>query len=348
MSNAIRKVLRNALAAGVAAFLSTIPIQNCVAQNLIPNHSFEEHTSCPHSLYEFDTKVIDWYVPTPPQPDYYNACDTFPPPNLAGVPINQMGFQYPRTGSGYAGLLLYVDSLNPVSFFNRREYIAVRLHEPLVADTIYCGEFYVSLCGYFGECVVANVGMYFSVDSVYDSASDTLNRIPQIASDPSVLLTDTSNWMQVGGEFQALGGEQYLVIGNFLANALTYHTSPNSPDSNIAFYYIDDVSVMKCSQVGLSSNALVVNQRQIDVYPNPANNALNVKYNVNSKVVLHLLNSLGQLVQSSTSEPDSHQGISTGSVQATLDVSRLPNGLYTLLTIDDEQITTPTKVMVLH
>ena len=54
-------------------------------------------------------------------------------------------------------------------------------------------------------------------------------------------MNDYQNWLQISGCFQAAGGEQYLVIGNFE----TDEDSPMEPGCNadLAYYYVDDVSV---------------------------------------------------------------------------------------------------------
>jgi hypothetical protein len=171
----------------------------------------------------------------------------------------------------------------------------------------------------------ANVGMFLSPDSIYDEENDTLDRVPQIASDSLVILNDTLNWTRIYGTFKAVGGEQFLVIGNFLANA---QTNVYLPDDffNEAYYYIDDVSVRKCSDT-LTSNALVT-QRQttINIQPNPASTISQLHwngYNGNGFVIVSDLN--GRAV---STKPF------TTTNTTTIDVSQLANGMYFVKLVD--------------
>ncbi len=79
----------------VATFSSTISF----AQNLVPNWSFEDTVSCPTGGGAIDL-AIGWssYGHTP---DYCNICNTA----FQGIPSNQWGYQDPKTGNAYAGLI---------------------------------------------------------------------------------------------------------------------------------------------------------------------------------------------------------------------------------------------------
>ncbi|GIV30056.1 MAG: hypothetical protein KatS3mg028_1122 [Bacteroidia bacterium] len=94
--------------------------------NLINNPSFEDTIPCPIWNLGFDTigcprmggageicKANHWYLAFPycaNSPDYFNACAnslTHNSSQLGGVPKNQAGYQYARTGQGYAGVALW-------------------------------------------------------------------------------------------------------------------------------------------------------------------------------------------------------------------------------------------------
>ena len=66
---------------------------------------------------------------------------------------------------------------------------------------------------------------------------------PQIIS--TLFLTDTLNWMRIGGYYKANGGEQYITIGDFkpFTTGDTLNTGNDTYPG--AYYYIDDVTVKK-------------------------------------------------------------------------------------------------------
>ena len=61
---------------------------------------------------------------------------------------------------------------------------------------------------------------------------------------------DKNNWIQICGTYQAQGGEQYLLIGNFLSNQQMKYKRfdenliPTTQITPLAYFYIDDVQVM--------------------------------------------------------------------------------------------------------
>jgi hypothetical protein len=119
----------------------------CFAQNLVPNPSFEDYDECPYNQGHLHAPYVQhWADPTGTSSDYFNACAT--PNYWIVVPASVFGYQFPRTGDAYAGIILWGDSFGldfPVmSFPHPREYVEVKLTEVLQADTLYCLEFFVS------------------------------------------------------------------------------------------------------------------------------------------------------------------------------------------------------------
>jgi hypothetical protein len=175
------------------------------------------------------------------------------------------------------------------------------------------------------------------VDSVFDHQQDTLSFVPQIQSDPDSVLIDTVNWMRIGGIYQAQGGEQFITIGNFFADNQITVLPLEGP---AAFYYIDDVSVERCSQVGVSTNDLVAKQKTLNLFPNPASHSITVSgYAGNASI--RIANATGQIVKSLTPQPNSQQAV--------IDVSDLPNGIYTVTyTQRLSGLTSQSKLVILH
>lgn len=74
------------------------------------------------------------------------------------MPTNYLGSETPYNGNGYGGFLAYTSN-------NRRSYVAVPLTQTLVADSVYCVSFNVSLGDNVGVAV-ENIGAYFNNGSL--------------------------------------------------------------------------------------------------------------------------------------------------------------------------------------
>ena len=79
--------------------------------------------------------------------------------------------------------------------------------------------------------------------------------------------------MLVSDTLFAEGGEQYMTIGNFVPDATSDTLFlGNSGGSNIAYYYIDSVSVIDYGfHTGIK---LYENNLQLSLYPNPTTGIL--------------------------------------------------------------------------
>ena len=222
--------------------------------NLVPNPSFEIYDTCPSSapdpgLIYFATP---WFQPDTcfgtikesSSSDYFNSCSTA----FWGVPQNLLGYQFARTGNGYAGigfLIWYPDQ------FGIRENIEVELLDSLRAGKKYCVEFFVSLANITGTNSLATNAIHlgFSKSIVYNNCYTPLNIQPAILNPINQIIRDTINWVKVAGEYYANGGEKFLVIGNFFSDQNSLIDSTGPAPINIAYYYIDDVSVSICDEI---------------------------------------------------------------------------------------------------
>lgn len=215
--------------------------------NLVPNPSFETYTTCPNfpgQIYYaspwFQPNYYFGTVTTASSSDLYNQCASF---GQTSVPTNSYvgGYQTPRTGLGYCGI-----GLKNSGAITSREYIETSLVSPLIQGKTYCVDFFVSLadtCQY----AISNIGIHFSNDSLlYSSAlGSNLTVSPQIENINTNIITDTTDWVLVSGQFIAAGGEKFITIGNFRDNASTT-TQTVSGIFPYAYYYFDDISVICC------------------------------------------------------------------------------------------------------
>lgn len=243
----------------------------CVAQNLVPNGSFEIYTTCPDGASQIN-KATPWYDPTGASSDYFNACDT----GYANVPYSSMGYQQARTGVGYAGLF----ALNWF-YDDGREYIQVKLNSVLMQDSCYLVEFYSNLHNHI-DYAINRLGAYLSNTAVSTvGPGSVMSYTPQIIS--AFFLTDTLNWMRIAGYYKANGGEQYITIGDFKPFTTGDTLNIGNDTYPGAYYFIDDVTVEKLS--GCDTTLSVpdyTNGKMFKLYPNPNNGNMQLDYSLNT------------------------------------------------------------------
>jgi OmpA-OmpF porin, OOP family len=235
-------LLRKAIAIICFIVLNTF----CYAQyNLIPNPSFETYTNCPHWWAELPL-AAPWDSPMNTTPDYFNSCDTGFSSGLfiAGIPSNGVGYQYARTGNGYAGILTWGLN-NQATPNNWREYLQVPLLDTLIQGEEYFLSFYVSAAD-SSRYTSNNLGVYFSNVEINDSIfpQTPLPYQPQIQNSISNNLNDRNGWTLVSGNFVAANDEKYLIIGNFDDSSTTvanYTGWSNISSYNYSYLYVDDV-----------------------------------------------------------------------------------------------------------
>lgn len=226
-----------------------------LSSNLVFNPSFEDYVDCPRKIESKGvlTVVEGWYQPTAGSADYYNRCAT----RECGVPQNKLGYQMPHSGNGYCGIYCSKNEY--------REYLQTELREPLKAGARYRVSFHVCLSEN-STGAVSSIGALFTPDRIADTAKSILMRksqrslgslvnqvistsySPQVVSDR--ILADTAEWMEIGGEFTAEGGELFLTIGNFfdVAHSGIAEYDWLSQMLTGSYYYIDDVSVIQLSE----------------------------------------------------------------------------------------------------
>ncbi len=277
------------------------------SQNIVPNSSFESIDTCNLMSYGFNALQF-WDSPTDGSPDVFNTC-AFLPTNYS-VPSNAFGFQHPNTGSGYAGSLFFTENASI------REYIQVQLDSVLMASRKYCVSFYVSLSNKSGVAV-NNIGLYFSSTHTYVSTNFRLNFIPQINN--TTVIIDSLNWTLISGEYIALGGEKYIIIGNFYPNSQT-DSLPTGVSGSLAtqsYYYIDDVSVWDCtgSGIGITENSVTP---IINITPNPATSIITVSTNNKKIEAIRIVDIVGKeiIIQK------------TNNNSASIDITDLADGVY--------------------
>jgi outer membrane protein OmpA-like peptidoglycan-associated protein len=218
--------------------------QISLAQNLVPNGSFEHYQRCPADYVSIQrySDVFNWESPNSGTPDYFNACS-----QKCGVPHNWIGYAEAFDGKGYMGIIGCMQQVDP-NQIAYREYLRVRLRQPLEAGKTYFASMQVRL----GQsCIIAcnGMGMFFSDNPLNSVHSTNYPVQADIVFEQDKIILDKNSWTKICGTFLAEGGEDYLIIGNFLSNQQmeyqnfdenllqTQNTSP------MAYYYIDFVEV---------------------------------------------------------------------------------------------------------
>jgi hypothetical protein len=250
-------------------FYSLVLSANAFAQNLVPNYSFEDTVACPVAQNEVN-RAIGWSSYRA-SPDYFNMCNIL----SVGIPANFAGYQTPRDGSAYAGLISFYSPLP-----NLREYIGIQLTQPLTIGVKYFLSFYTtrayntSLIG----IAINKIGARLTTTSYSSSNPLPIDNYANISSNN--IITDTSLWTRVSGSFIADSGYQYLSIGNFFDDT---STSILQPDSNkiYAYYYIDDVCVstdsLTCNGFTETQSEIINHNSQIKLFPNPTHSSFTLQ-----------------------------------------------------------------------
>ena len=232
-------------------------------QNLVPNPSFEETRACPKDC-DYIGGVVAWNLFPNFSADYFHRCanvyqtkeyrQRFPYEEILNfsVPCNMFGYQEAHSGDAYAGISMCYEAL------------AVKLLRPLLKDSVYKVEFFVSLADssnvgtrYFGM-YISETPIRIITDNQMLVSSFILDTPPQIQNPPDRYLTDTANWTPITGFYTAKGDEQYISIGGFYPyhDSIVQQIRPERPlakiyrsmEKQLGYYYIDDVSVVPYNQ----------------------------------------------------------------------------------------------------
>lgn len=312
--------------------------------NLVMNPSFEtNYNYCSGPYFNLDQGVLlPWrnglkYVCNT---IYRNECmpylinngDTlYEVPWYAGV-----GYQYARTGKALINITTSQRMGScPVYLFSH--YARGKLSQQMVAGKhYYCG-FYINYSN-FNSFICNNFGMYLSNDTLpqyqymqqtYDSLGCSEDRlipeVPQVNNPPGRSLYDTLNWLLIADTIVAVGGEQYLFLGQFDdGNPIDSGHTGFTGTTYLGNYYgyreqsafnIDDVFVIDLDTV------VGIKQEEVTAYYSQTQNELNITLPTpHALQSIKLLNSNGQEVYNKQYSPPSGK--------SRVPLPPLPNGIY--------------------
>ena len=286
--------------------LSSISIA-AQSQNLVPNWSFEDTIACPPGPIDL---AIGWSSYRQ-SPDYCHSCNS----SSQSVPFNQWGYQYPKTGEAYAGLITYINFVP-----DAREYIGIQLLQPLIVGTEYFISFYVGMAfnvetQLFG-IATNKLGLRFStIQYTAFSNPAPIDNFAHIYTDS--INTDTLNWTKISGKFIADSTYNYIIIGNFFSDSLTSITYLDST-AKWSYYYIEDIKISTDSSF-VNNIENYISPYIINAFPNPARDWLTIEGKEIKSIEAYDL--CGRLILPK---------MTVSSFKTKIDISPLRHGLYFL------------------
>ncbi len=124
----------------------------------------------------------------------------------------------------------------------------------LVSDKLYYLEFFTNKMDYYNKAN-NNIGLLLSDTDIVRNSREALNIPPTLLPYGNPVITDSVNWTKVSGVYRAHGGEQYVLLGNFLPDSLTTVVQVHPGGYEQATYSFDDVSVIPLDSLVLKADA---------------------------------------------------------------------------------------------
>ncbi len=249
----------------------------------------------------------------------------------ASVPISSSGFELSHntsttSNSGYGGMATYASSGDRREYFYN--YFEVHSPDTVFAGIPYCVRLWMSLAD-SSNYRTSSLKMVFSDGSGYATGDDST----VWESQPDVTFnTDdvTKNgWHLVEGSWSPQftmvpfpGNRHHFVLGDFKTDAYIDTTWVGGGTRNMACYFIDDVSIVRCD-MGVGVPAI---QPRINVYPQPvlagAQVTIECPEHTPPLAVIRVMDALGHVVKSMPAEP--------GSLKVVFGTEGLAPGVYSL------------------
>ena len=210
------------------------------AQNLVVNSSFEEKEYCPRDFTaQMLTTVKSWKQVGDGTPDYFHKCS-----KAVGVPSNIFGDQSAKSGDAYIGMGTYLNNNS-----RYREYIFSKLSRPLAAGEKVCITMYYSAaenCQYVHD----GLGVVLSKNILSQPGTKPIRVKSESMCNPQFnMLDETNGWSELSDVYTAIGGEEFITIGNFKEDSdlklIRRTQAPSTPSfKEYSYIYVDDVSVV--------------------------------------------------------------------------------------------------------
>lgn len=221
--------------------------------NLVFNSSFEFVDHCRDAqtpwLTKSGTRISNgWSILGNGPADVLHQC------NLLELYKSDARFKRAHAYSGYsmAGLISYQEANDSLPE-DYCEYLVGSLKEPLKEGQTY----YVSSmvkASEFSRYLTENVGMKFYSEVPKKQDSKKIDAYSDVQFTPNDEIEASDDWVKIEGEYKAMGGEKYIVIGlfgpanpkkyeSFQSGAFTIKERDEKLIDPYAYYFIDNVCI---------------------------------------------------------------------------------------------------------
>jgi hypothetical protein len=228
----LRKIQTNLLLIALSLSL----FAKLAAQNLVPNPGFEDFVG--DSLSTHIDQVAHWF-----NLSRNRQKAPFGTPDFVFLqnPSSKSNYE-PHQGHAMCGFITYWARI-----YNYREYMGVRLSEPLKPKQRYELSFYLSNGKNegFSSAGTDGIGVLFTTFRPEQKRYEVLSLKPQFISKEIIY---TNGWKKVKTTFEADSAYEFLSIGSFLNDYQTLVSTYKDTDDLQAYYFIDDVSLQALSQ----------------------------------------------------------------------------------------------------
>lgn len=207
--------------------------------NLVPNGDFEVRSGCPNGQGDIGF-CLDWE-------NQFGSCDYFHicADGTAGGTVNIFGRQPPFSDSAYVGLLTYY-----TGFSGGQEILKAQLTSSLQAGVKYRVSFSISVADSINYATCC-VGAILSDQPPPSPPFATNLSDVELIIDPNTV--NLNQWYHFESVYTAEGGEDAIYLGSFRPDSESNPTymGENTPGNDIAYMFIDGVSVVEDDLVGL-------------------------------------------------------------------------------------------------
>ena len=209
-----------------------------VGQNLIPNPSFEDHSSLPTDLGQFSL-CDDWSNCSSliSDPDFYHRNASL----LGDLPVTSVAEVSPLSGDAIMG---FVATGKQGS--NYREYISMKLSSPTVAGSKYNVTFNITNGHTYDYSLsglgTSQIGISLSNSEHIQNGNDPINVVPHYETFDVVY---DRGWKRISFSFIANSSLEWLTLGVFNddSDLNIDFMDGNANLAEYAYYFVDDFSV---------------------------------------------------------------------------------------------------------
>ncbi len=201
------------------------------AQNHVLNGDFEQYSNCPNNASQI-SYANNWNTFTGGTPDYFHVCGT----NGFKVPAIAQGYQYPASGSAFAGIYTYTQ------YYDKKEYIAQTISS-LQSGCTYEVSISVVLHNP-SKWATDDLGIFFFINNSPILSSDApLKVIPQVNYYNYGPITDTGNWTRLTALYTPDSAYNHIVIGGFKDSGTVGKAFIWTGTYFVSYYFIDSVVI---------------------------------------------------------------------------------------------------------